>query len=253
MTGFAIREVAAGVWAAIAPDTRGPAVSNAAIVDLGQATMVVDTFMTIEAAEQLAAECRRLTGRAPSLVLNTHFHVDHVGGNAVFAGAHIVATPRIRELIAVEAAAGDRLPDLLIDDRLVLVGERRAEIAGHGRGHTESDLFVHLPDDGVVIAGDLVWTGVHPKTSDGFPAPWAAVADRLADLGPARVVPGHGSVGTAADTRAMAAYLRELDALVAAVRDGDVGVEDAALPAGSEDWADPQRFRKGLAALAGAG
>lgn len=250
---FTIHEVAAGVWAAVAPGTFGTVVSNAAIVDLGHATLVVDTFMTLMAAAELATASRELTGRTPSLVVNTHFHADHVGGNAAFGGAHIVATPRTRELIAADGHPGGRLPDLLTGERLTVVGERRAEILGYGPAHTESDLFVHLPDDGVLVAGDLVWTGIHPKTSDGFPAEWAVVADRLADLGPARVVPGHGAPGTAADVCAMAGYLRELESLVAAVRAGDLEAAGADPPPGFEDWADPDRFRRGLAALAAVG
>lgn len=248
---FTIHEVASGVWAAVSPEVGGPAVSNATIVDLGGATLVVDTFMTMEAAEVLAAESRRLTGRDAHLVVNTHWHVDHVRGNGAFGGAPVVGTQRMRDQIA--ASSGDFpvvLPDVLMGDRLDLVGERRATILGYGPGHTDGDLFVHLPDDGVVVAGDLVWTGFHPKTDDGYPAAWAAVLDRIAELSPTQVVPGHGEVGALADVVAMAGYLRALDGLVAAVRSGDVDSAYADPPRGSERWDGVERFRRGLAALA---
>jgi glyoxylase-like metal-dependent hydrolase (beta-lactamase superfamily II) len=266
------------------------AVSNAALIDLGDKTLVVDTFMTARAADELAGESTRLTGRAPYLVVNSHWHSDHVGGNNVFADAAIIGTARMRELIAedvpasraafeeaaaslqksAEEAAGkartaeDRsaasglsalanalladpighqraLPGVLIDERLDIHGrERSVSIRTYGRGHTESDIFVHLPDDEVLITGDLVWTGVHPKTSDGFPGAWVRVLDRIAGLNFGKVLSGHGPPGV----------LRAVDAMVGDIRNGDLRVEDAEPPGGTEDWRDPVRFRAGLAHLA---
>lgn len=253
-TTFTVREVATGVWAAVAPGTGGPAVSNAAIVDLGGKALVVDTFFTMLAADELAGEVRRLTGAQAYLVVNTHWHADHVRGNGAFVDVPIVGTPRMNELIVADGPGeeGDVvvLPDVLIGDRLEIVGERTARVLSYGRAHTEVDLFVHLPDDGVLIAGDLVWTGIHPKTSDGFPSEWAAVADRLAALAPATVVPGHGPPGTAADVAAMAGYLRALDGMVAAARAEELDPATAEPPPGTDDWLDADRFRRGLAALA---
>jgi glyoxylase-like metal-dependent hydrolase (beta-lactamase superfamily II) len=293
---FTIHEAASGVWAAVAPGTAGPAVSNAAIIDLGDKTVVVDTFMTVLAAEELRGEVLRLTGRAPFLVVNSHWHSDHVYGNQVFAPAPIVGTKRMLELIIEDAptpadtesyieylrttakelassSAEDRKradgtlalaealaagaanfqltpPDVLVGDRLDIRGERSLTVLGYGKGHTESDLFIHLPQSGVVVAGDLVWTAMHPKTDDGFPAEWAAVVDRIADLKPSAVVAGHGQLGTAADVAAVADYMRQLDAMVAAVAAGDLDAATADPPTGSEDWQGLPRFRAGLAKLA---
>ncbi len=296
---FTLHEVAAGVWAAVAPGTAGPAVSNAAIVDLGDKTIVVDTFMTTQAAGELRDDVLQLTGREPFLVVNSHWHSDHVRGNRVFADQPIVGTRRMNELIVADApqdraeyasrvaairqsakrlaaqattdeerrtAAGTMalvaalesdadgyrltLPDVLIGERLDIEGERSATVLGYGAGHTESDLFVHLPDAGAVVAGDLLWTGIHPKTDDGFPGPWADVLDRIAALGPTVVIPGHGAPGTAADLAVMAGYLRELERAVAAVRDGDLDADTAPVPEGSADWQGAARYRAGLNRLA---
>jgi glyoxylase-like metal-dependent hydrolase (beta-lactamase superfamily II) len=296
---FTIHEVAGGVWACVAPGTAGPAVSNAAIIDLGDKTIVVDTFQTVLAASEMADEVQRLTGRRPFLVVNSHWHSDHVYGNQVFSSTPIVGTRRMLELIiddaptaesydgyveflrttaaelAQQAATAEEqeqaagtlaladalaatadsfrltLPDLLIGDRLDIEGERSASVLGYGRGHTESDLFVYLPDDGIVIAGDLVWTGMHPKTNDGFPGQWAQVLDRMAKLGASAVVSGHGTPGTAADIASMADYMRRLDAMVAAAKAGDLDPDTADPPPGTEDWQGLGRFRRSLGLLAG--
>lgn len=299
---FRLEEVAGGVWAAIAPTTSGPAVSNAAIIDLGDRTIVVDTFMTQRAAAEMAKAVEQLTGRSATLIVNSHWHPDHVRGNAVFDPAPIVGTDRMRDLIlenapatpeefaqlvtdtwqaatdrranarsekdrreaaALEALADAlaaevgsyrvRVPNLLIGDRLDIHGDRQALVLHAGAAHTDSDLFVYVPDADVVIAGDLVWTGVHPKANDGHLGPWATAIGGLADLAPHHVITGHGPVGTPADLTAMVAYLTSLQGIVEAVQSGHVDAASVDPPPGSEDWADVRRFRSSVSHLAGRG
>lgn len=92
---FALEEIATGVYAAVASDLGG-AYSNAGIVDLGDATLILDTFATPQAARDLRAAAERLTGRPARWVVNTHFHSDHWLGNQVFADTTIISTHRAR-------------------------------------------------------------------------------------------------------------------------------------------------------------
>jgi glyoxylase-like metal-dependent hydrolase (beta-lactamase superfamily II) len=101
---FRIEEVAPGAWAALAGDT-GACVSNAGIIDLGDQTLVFDTFMTPAAGADLRTVAEDLTGRPVSLVVNSHHHGDHVRGNQAFAGTSILSTARTAELI------GETSPD----------------------------------------------------------------------------------------------------------------------------------------------
>lgn len=297
---FSLHEAGPGVHAAVAPRVGGPAISNAAIIDLGDKTIVVDSFMTIAAADELRSVARELTGRDVALVVSTHFHRDHVGGNSAFVDLPIVATrvtldlmaadsPRSVEAYAAEvdatlaaaraavesadseadaaaardlldmAEAMDRtrgryrltLPDFLIGDRLVIEGsERSAEIVTPGRGHTASDIFVHVPEAGAAIAGDLLWDATHPKIDDGFPADWVDSVGSLAALAPTAVIPGHGGVAGPGSLDTMAAYLRSIDEMVAAVRSGELDASGAPAPEGSGDWTGIDRMRRGIAALA---
>ena len=96
MTHADLVDAGDGVHAAIARPDR-LAVGNAAVVDLGEQTLVVDTHISYAAARELKAAAEELTGRPASLVLNTHWHADHVLGNEQFAGSTIVSTARTRE------------------------------------------------------------------------------------------------------------------------------------------------------------
>lgn len=106
---FAIHEIIPGVWAAIQNDQYGKAICNAGIVDLGDKTIVFDPFMNPSAARELKAVAENLTGRPVSVVVNSHFHNDHIRGNQVFVDdANIISTQFTRNEIArVEPAEQD--------------------------------------------------------------------------------------------------------------------------------------------------
>src|SRR5271170_231214 len=53
-------------------------------------------------------------------------------------------------------------PTRTFEQRLRLPSQRRAELISWGSGHTDSDAVLHLPEEGIVFAGDLVLSGNHP-------------------------------------------------------------------------------------------
>jgi glyoxylase-like metal-dependent hydrolase (beta-lactamase superfamily II) len=65
---------------------------------------VFDTFLTPAAARDLRAAAESLTGQPVSYVVNSHYHMDHIHGNAVFGAATIIATEKTRERIATRGA-----------------------------------------------------------------------------------------------------------------------------------------------------
>ncbi len=92
---FHIEELADGVFAAIGQ--RGTTShSNAGIIDLGDRSLVIDTFSTPTPATALGAVCEERTGRRASLVAITHGHSDHWGGNQAFPDAIVVASTSMR-------------------------------------------------------------------------------------------------------------------------------------------------------------
>ena len=94
-------------------------------------------------------------------------------------------------------------------------------MAHFGPGHTDSDLVVHVPDAGVVYAGDLVEQGAPPAFEDSFPHLWPAAVDGIIGLAPTVVSPGHGDpvdVDFVTAQRAELALISELGAGVIAGR-----------------------------------
>lgn len=81
---FHLRKLADGVFAALARP-EGLAACNGGIIDLGNRTAVIDTFLSPDAAADLRDAAETLSGRPVELVLLTHHHFDHIWGNQAFA------------------------------------------------------------------------------------------------------------------------------------------------------------------------
>jgi cyclase len=101
---FRLETLADGLFVAIANPGRF-ALCNAGIVDLGGTTLVFDAMLTPQAGEALGRAAERLTGRPVGLLVNSHYHGDHVRGNSAVGAAHILSTRRVRELIVERGPA----------------------------------------------------------------------------------------------------------------------------------------------------
>ncbi len=102
---FRLEKLADGVYAAIS--LNAGAASNAGIVDLGDGALVFDALNTPQAADDLIRAADALTGSPVRYVINSHWHGDHVEGNAALAeaGAIIISTARTRDILAEERPA----------------------------------------------------------------------------------------------------------------------------------------------------
>lgn len=173
--------------------------------------LVVDTRATTVQARELIDDIRRITN-LPWVVVNTHVHFDHAFGNAAFRPCEIWAHAGCADALRLNGPAQREnvvrwVPDLARElnatpldppDRTfeewaeLDLGGRVAVLRHLGRGHTDHDVIVHLPDTGVVFAGDLVEQGAPPGFEDSFPLDWPATLGHLLDLADGVVIPGHG-------------------------------------------------------------
>jgi cyclase len=228
---FTLQEIGPGVYAAIDG-------SNAGVVIGDDAVLVVDSFGGPDTAKALLSEIRKITPKPIRYVVNTHYHLDHTGGDQVFkdAGAIIVAHRNVRAWMrpenqrmfgqgdpAFQALMAQRLaqlplPDLVTESPItVWLGSRRVDIRPV-EGHTGGDLVVGVPDAKVLFCGDLLWR-MPPNIVDGTVSKWIATDrsfEQLPDAASMVFVPGHGDVATVKDVAIFRGYLTDLMSLTAA-------------------------------------
>lgn len=221
---------------------------NVCVVQGSDGLLVVDSRSSPAEAGEIEADLAEL-GRGPvRWVVNTHAHFDHTFGNQHFGPgstldvpiyghhllpAHLDDYERPR-LAAWRDGSGDEPardwgqvvitpPTQLVTARHPLpLGGRTVELLPLGRGHTDNDLVIHVPDASTWIVGDVVESSGPPMYGSGcFPLSWPSTLAGLVDrIAPADLVlPGHGppvtrefAVAQVADLAALAARLRALHA-----------------------------------------
>ena len=95
---FQLVQVADGVYAAIAK-SGGLASGNAGFVIGDDGVVIFDTFFTPAAIEELIGEIQKLTNKPIKYAVNSHYHLDHTGGNQVLAarGVPIIAHDNVMQ------------------------------------------------------------------------------------------------------------------------------------------------------------
>src|SRR5437762_10691624 len=86
------------------------------------------------------------------------------------------------------------LPSLTFEKSLVLYrGARSVHVLWLGKGHTDGDVVVYLPQDKVIVTGDLLH-GWMPYMADGYPYDWIRTLEAASALDFDTVIAGHGDV-----------------------------------------------------------
>lgn len=241
---FRLQQIGKGVWAAIVSDA-GLAGGNAGFVIGDDGVAVIDTFQDPRPAKALLAEIRKLTPLPIRFVVNTHYHLDHVNGNDVFAaaGATIVAHRNVRAWMRTEnikmldppvtpekkaRVQSLPLPSLVHDSHVdIYLGSRRINVRYYP-GHTGGDSVVSVPDAHVVFCGDMLWKQHVPNLIDASTGAWVESLDAMQkDYGASTWVPGHGDVANGQDVLIFRKYLADLRAGVR--REQGAGKSGAAL------------------------
>ncbi len=173
------------------------AIDNIAWIDMGGFAIVIDALEEAELNGEICQAIADTIGDVPvRYVFNTHTHYDHVALNAAFAGRG--ATIINDETTSIPA------------DGLWYEGDtRRALMLPMPGCHTEEDCIVWLPDDRVLLVGDIFGWGLIPLTRNVNSETAQLLLDahqKLVDLDPVVVVPGHGPLCTAAELKRWMEY-----------------------------------------------
>lgn len=155
--------------------------------------LIVDTKI-FGGAGKLKDHVDRIAADPDIVIVNTHLHPDHTGGNTRFPGATILA-----------GSTGENVPHeggriIRIrpgEQHKVAVGSDTAFVRNVGSGHAAENLVVYIPKHGLLIAGDLLFHRIHPALFDKEGTDidgWIQALDTLAEWPAKTVVPGHGAI-----------------------------------------------------------
>jgi cyclase len=202
-------EVADGVFAYVQLDGSWW-INNTGFLVGRDGAVAIDTCATERRTRAFLAAVAEVTPKAVRTLVNTHHHGDHTNGNSLLPDATIVGHHRCREgvLGSPIGAAGAVFggiewgdvhlapPFVTFSDRLdIHVDELRVELRYiGGPAHTPGDVMAWIPEVSVLFAGDLVFNGGTPFVLMGSVSGSLEALDRVRELQPRTIVPGHGSV-----------------------------------------------------------
>jgi glyoxylase-like metal-dependent hydrolase (beta-lactamase superfamily II) len=240
---FGLHEIADGVWAYLQPDGSW-GYSNAGLVAGEGASLLVDTLFDLRlTAAMLDTMAPHTASRPIATVVNTHANGDHCHGNQLVAGPGtrvITSAATAKEMTDLPASALTALKGLDIGEegnRFVAeafgafdfegidvppptdtfegilttdAGGREVVLYEVGPAHTGGDIIAHLPDAGIVFAGDILFMEGTPIVWAGPVVNWLAACRRIREVAPAVVVPGHGPLTDADGVLDMEGYFEWL-------------------------------------------
>jgi glyoxylase-like metal-dependent hydrolase (beta-lactamase superfamily II) len=250
--------------------------SNAGLIAGKNGALLIDTLFDLPLTQKMLDEIRRKVGKRIKTVVNTHHNGDHCWGNQLVADAEIIAhrmfrdemmktSPAILQAVKNSPAedpgiallqkamapfdfSGIQLtpPTLLFENRLTLyVDDREVELIHVGPAHTSTDVIVFLPEDRVLYAGDIIFRLCTPLGWEGTFENWIAALNRIVELNPEKIVPGHGPLCGTEGAIEMREYLQYVYKEAKVYFDRGLTATEASKkidPGPYAGWTEPERI-----------
>ena len=224
---------------------------NTAAFITEKGVVVVDTKYQ-NYGPSILEKIKSVTPKPVIMVINTHTHGDHVGGNSGFTGAvefvaHENCKASMEKMPAFQSEEGKKfLPGKTYKDKLSLLsGADKIDLYYFGRGHTSGDTFVVFPALKVMHSADLFAgkaTPIMDTTNGGsgleYPKTLAKAAGGI--KGVETIIPGHSALMTWNDFKEYGDFIRELVAAAGQAKkdgkDADKAAADIKLPEKYKDY-----------------
>jgi cyclase len=199
--------------------------------------LVDDEFAPLAPKIAAALKSLAITDKPVRYVINTHYHFDHTGGNAPFAGegSTVIAHDNVRSRMVTGGTAGNggavrmttkpaekgALPVITFDhDVSVHLNGEDIRALHFPAGHTDGDAIIFFPKANVVHMGDdyvrygfpFIDVDAGGSVAGMITACEAVISTLPADV---KVIPGHGGISNVAELREYVGMLKDTSAMVA--------------------------------------
>ncbi len=206
-----------GAYEQVSPQNRG-FISNAYFYVADDGVLVVDALSTYNLGKELLETIRSVTDKPIRFLVITHYHTDHFYGSKALkeVGAEIVAHEYALEYLSKpssynfflsrkkllgEEMKGTELipPSITISKKLniyLTVNNKLKEIQVKHlcRAHTNGDLIIFIPDEGILFSGDIVFDGRLPFLGSGNSKNWLECLEEMSKWNIKILLPGHGEI-----------------------------------------------------------
>jgi glyoxylase-like metal-dependent hydrolase (beta-lactamase superfamily II) len=223
---------------------------NIAFVVGTRATLAVDTGMGPRNGAIVAREAQKLAKGTALYLTTTHFHPEHAAGESAFPANAILIRPSAQQdeitrrgaeyidLFSSRSAQNKALlqgvklrqADITFDREAKLdLGGVTARLFWWGAAHTKGDELIFVPEDSVLIPGDIVQNRLVPNmpNEDASVKGWLSILDQLEPLKPRYVVPDHGDLGDGSLIGKERAFLADLQKRALELKRQGTSVEEA--------------------------
>lgn len=250
-----VQQVGPGLYAYISVND---ASANSTFLVGRAGVLVVDTGLNAAEGTKLLGAIRQVSRLPVKYIINTHYHPDHQGGNAMFGPDAIVITTgftRDRTLALMQNPEMKvfqfRPASVTFQKRLtVYVDPYSADVYFPGKAHTSGDALVYFPQQRVLAAGDLFLNRSSPAMDNGSVANWIQALDHVLELPLEHVVPGHFELGSKADLQRFRDYLSDLFQQVRSMRQQGYSLQQVRQNIKMEKYADFRQYPKYQATFA---
>ena len=193
--------------------------TNSVIIEGEHEVMLVDAQLTKTNAEKVLQEINA-TKKPLSIIYITHEHADHFLGLEVFKeaypGVRIIANSAVLDRINKvyqekidkwqkifgSGAASHAVTISKFDGDFIEFEGARIELLKHIRGDTDENTMLWIPGQRILIAGDVLFNDMHvytAETDSKARGEWLNSINKIRELKPAVVIPGHSKVGAPLD------------------------------------------------------
>lgn len=280
-----LEDLGDGIFAWLQPDGSW-GLANAGLVSDGGASLLVDTLYDLPLTQRMLDAMAEATPAARKIdtLVNTHANGDHCYGNQLVGDARIITSTATAgewdevtpDTMAQMLAASNQMgpvgefvqkafgayqfegltptpPTETFDGQLDLtIGDRAVELIEVGPAHTAGDVIIHVPATRTIFTGDILFIEGTPIMWEGPVANWIAACEKIAELEPEVIVPGHGPLTDTRGALAVRDYLVYVRDETRKRFDAGLSIRDAAHDIALGDyssWLDSERIAVNVSTL----